>query len=113
MAENTRKNPLCVISVETFGEYAVHDIQTNNSWSKNPYGDNYAVVPDEMVEDILETKGFCDITLNDTGTEIVSFVAREIPEIEPDIEPTADDDIDAMLVDHEYRLTLLELGVNE
>ena len=28
-------------------------------------------------------------------------------------EPTAEDDIDAMLVDHEYRLTLLELGVTE
>ena len=42
------------------------------------------------------------------------FVPYEIPEpptIEP--EPTAQDDIDAMLVDHEYRLTLLELGVAE
>ncbi len=28
-------------------------------------------------------------------------------------EPTAQDDTDAMLVDHEYRLTLLELGVTE
>ena len=30
----------------------------------------------------------------------------------PEAEPTAQDDIDAMMVDHEYRLTLLELGVN-
>lgn len=29
------------------------------------------------------------------------------------IEPSAQDDTDAMLVDHEYRLTLLELGVTE
>lgn len=29
--------------------------------------------------------------------------------VEP--EPTAQDDTDAMLVDHEYRITLLELGV--
>lgn len=28
-------------------------------------------------------------------------------------EPSARDDTDAMLVDHEYRITLLELGVNE
>ena len=28
-------------------------------------------------------------------------------------EPTAQDDTDAMLVDHEYRLTLLELGITE
>ncbi len=32
---------------------------------------------------------------------------------EPVDEPTAQDDTDAMLVDHEYRLTLLELGVTE
>lgn len=28
-------------------------------------------------------------------------------------EPTAQDDTDAMLVDHEYRLTILELGLTE
>lgn len=33
------------------------------------------------------------------------------PDAEP--EPTAQDDTDAMLVDHEYRITLLELGVTE
>lgn len=27
--------------------------------------------------------------------------------------PTRQDDVDAMLVEHEYRLTLLEMGVNE
>lgn len=32
---------------------------------------------------------------------------------EPAPEPTAQDDTDAMLVDHEYRLTLLELGITE
>ena len=83
-----RKNPFCVISKETFGEYAVHDIQTNSAWSTNPYED-YAVVPDEMVESIMETRGFCDIELNEDGTEVVSFTAREIPDIpEPDPEPT-------------------------
>lgn len=29
------------------------------------------------------------------------------------VEPTAQDDTDAMLIDHEYRLTLLELGITE
>ena len=28
-------------------------------------------------------------------------------------QPTAQDDADAMLIDHEYRLTLLELGITE
>ena len=33
--------------------------------------------------------------------------------VEEVMEPTAQDDTDAMLIDHEYRLTLLELGISE
>ncbi len=86
-----RKNPFCVISIDTFGEYAVHDIQTNSSWTSNPY-ENYAVVPDEMVEAIMETCGFCDIELNKEGKEVVSFAARDIPYI-PDAEPMTTEDV--------------------
>lgn len=95
-----RVNPFCVISKATFGEYAVRDIQTNSAWGKNPYGEDYAVVPDDMVMAIMETRGFCDIVLTADGTEVVEFTAREIPEIkmeETDKEPTADDIINAML----------------
>ena len=81
-----RVNPFCVISKATFGEYAVRDIQTNSAWSKNPYGEDYAVVPDDMVTAIMETRGFCDITLNEDETEVVEFTVREIPEI-PQEEP--------------------------
>ena len=93
-------NPFCVISKATFGEYAVRDIQTNSAWSENPYGEDYAIVPDDMVTAIMETRGFCDITLTADGTEVVEFTAREIPEIPTEIvtsEPTADDIINAML----------------
>ena len=62
---NARVNPFCVISKNTFGEYAVRDIQTNSAWSANPYGEDYAVVPDDMVLAIQETRGFCDIILNE------------------------------------------------
>ena len=74
---------LCIISKETFGEHEIHSIQTNSSWTNNPYED-YVIVPEEMVEDIFTTKGICDIVLNDEGTEVVSFVARDIPEPEPE-----------------------------
>lgn len=76
-----RVNPFCVVSKKTFGEYNVRDIQTNGAWGSNPYGDDYAVVPDDMVPEIMETRGFCDIELNEDGTEIVGFTALEIPEI--------------------------------
>lgn len=92
-----RVNPYCVISKVAMGENAVHDIQTNSAWSANPYSD-YAVVPDAMVPDIMATNGFCDIVLSEDETEVVSFTAREIPEIptaEP--EPTTDDIINVLL----------------
>lgn len=82
----TRQNPFCVISKNTFGEYSVRDIQSNSAWGSNPYGEDYAVVPDDMVQAILETRGFCDIVLNDAGTEIAGFTPLEIPEI-PEPEP--------------------------
>ena len=92
-----RVNPFCVISKQTFGEYAVRDIQTNSGWGANPYED-YAVVPDDMVLEIMETRGFCDIRLNADGTEVTSFTARGIPEIPvPEAEPTTDDVLNALL----------------
>lgn len=83
---STRQNPFCVISKDTFGEYKIRDIQTNSAWSANHYGEDYAIVPDNMVQDILATHGFCDIVLNKDNTEVVSFSAREIPII-PEPEP--------------------------
>ena len=104
---NERKNPFCVISLETYGDYAMHDIQTNSVWTENPYSD-YAIVPDDLVQDIRATRGFCDIVLNKDKTEVVSFTAREIPEIkEPEIKPSSGPtDID------DFANAILE-GVNE
>ena len=100
--EITRNNPFCVISKSTFGDYSMHDIQTNTAWTGNPYGEDYAVVPDNLVADIMETRGFCDIELNEDGTEIVAFTALDIPEIEqPEEEPTADEKIAALEAENE------------
>ena len=82
-----RVNPFCVVEKKGVivtdinkAEHVLRDIQTNGAWGANPYGDAYAVVPDEMVPAIQETRGFVDIVLNEDGTEVVSFTAREIPE---------------------------------
>lgn len=41
------------------------------------------------------------------------FIYDPIPVVDiEEIEHTAQDDTDAMLIDHEYRLTMLELGLN-
>ena len=108
-----RVNPFCVISKSVYGEYAVHDIQTNSSWGENPYPEEYAVVPDEMVQAIMETRGFCDIVLNEDGTEVVGFTPRDIPEI-PQEEPQPSD-IDILYeieADQELRICCLEMGLS-
>lgn len=92
-----RKNAFCVISKSKFGDLAIRDIQTNSAWTCNPYGEDYAVVPDNMVQDILKTNGFCDIELNEDGTEIISFEMREIPETPvPERKPTTEERLTAL-----------------
>lgn len=107
-----RVNPFCVISKCVYGEYAVHDIQTNSAWGANPYPDEYAVVPDEMVQDIMETLGFCDIVLNEDETEVVEFTAREIPKIPTlENEPTAEERIAELEAQNEMLMScVLEMS---
>ena len=49
------------------------------------------------------------------GSTVAAMAAGTVPEPEPQPEPapTEEDDTASMLVDHEYRLTLLELGLTE
>lgn len=71
------------------------------------YADDGFLLRTDTVEDYLR-----QTFLN--GVLTLTNVPEPEPATEPfDPEPTAQDDIDAMLVDHEYRLTLLELGVTE
>lgn len=76
-------------------------------------------LPDNLISVYIETMGFAFLTIAD---EVVTAVAinqeaydayqASIPEPTPP-EPTEEDDMNAMLVDHEYRLTLIELGLTE
>lgn len=43
---------------------------------------------------------------------VTSWTALPVPQPEPE-EPDPLEAVDAMLVDHEYRLTLMELGITE
>lgn len=110
-----RKHPLTVISLNTFTEYEFHKIQQNSSWGSNPYVD-YAEVPDDMVEAILTTRGFCDIVIVDG--KVAEFTALEIPEIpEPEPEPTeielqwqAITDLEIAQMEYDQALTDLEIA---
>lgn len=91
-------------------ESGAHCNQTINYLSKIPEG--WALIPEEMV---TENFPFGEVTVEeiDGVMTVTSWTQGEIPEPtpEPMPEPTAQDDTDAILVDHEYRITLLELEV--
>lgn len=76
--------------------------------------EGYAVIPECIA--IPASFPFVDLETAkiDGVMTVVSMSEREMPVAEP-IKPAPSvlDDMDTMLVDHEYRLTLLELGVTE
>ena len=83
----------------------------NQSSGISTVPDGWAVIPDGMA--IPGTFPFVDIEVEDRT--VISMTAGIVPEAEPapTPQPTAQEDTDAMMVDHEYRLTLLELGMTE
>ena len=69
---------------------------------------------EEVTEDVFDTIKLPSEKKNGVWVETSKFPSMEYPQIEPEEKtPTAQDDIDAMLIDHEYRLTMIELGVSE
>lgn len=76
-------------------------------------------LPDELIPDYVATKGFAYLTIEDEAVTSVTInqeaydaYEESLPDPTPP-EPTEEDDVNSMLVDHEYRLTLLELGITE
>lgn len=79
----------------------------NQSGGACPQG--WAVIPDDMeLEHFPFGRAMAEEV--DGVLTLVGWVAYDYPP-SPTPEPSAEDDIELMLVDHEYRLTLLELGV--
>lgn len=94
-------------------------------WNKSISPDGYALCPDNFCPIFYSTNpaGFVNITIKDdiviemsvNQDAIDSYNATKPQDNDvtnTTIKPTAQDDIDAMLIDHEYRLTLLELGIS-
>lgn len=68
----------------------------------------YKIIKDgEVINTILAEPDFVEAYCAENG---FTFEEERIPEPST-AQPTAQDDTDAMLIDHEYRLTLLELGL--
>lgn len=75
--------------------------------------EGYIGVPPALVDKVSATEGYCDLVIeNGTLKDVVPKTELK-PKTDEKQTNSPQDDTDTMLVDHEYRLTLLELGVNE
>lgn len=75
------------------------------SFSEIPEG--WAVIPEDMA--LPDTFPFVSFTV-EKGV-VTHMTAGTVPDAPVTVERTIQDEMDSILVDHEYRLTLLELGV--
>ena len=55
------------------------EILTNIEFDEGAYK-TFAVIPDNLLDGILETRGWCELELSDDGKTVVNFIATEIPE---------------------------------
>lgn len=93
---------------------ALHNGAHRNQTFGGVLPDGWAVLPDD-----LETVNFPfgEVTVEEIEgvVTVTGWAPGAIPEPAPEADdtPSEADDTAAMLIDHEYRLTLLELGLSE
>lgn len=91
------------------------------SWEYGELPEDFAYCPDEFYDIFYSTDpaGFVDLVI--VGDVVTSMSANHAmanaykeahPETEEEPIHNPQDDIDNMLIDHEYRLTLMELGIS-
>lgn len=71
----------------------------------------YIEVPRNLEGALVNSNGFCDLVIEDGA--LVDIIPRPDCNLNTELATlTREDEIDAILIDQEYRLTLIELGVN-
>lgn len=111
--------------------YYINQVPDETGNHGNPVsvrGPGMVALPEELLEDYIAAKGFVVLTLEDQETDDMTpadpviagmEVNREAledyeaahPEVEPEEYVDPQEDTDAMLVDHELRISMLELGL--
>ncbi len=83
-----------------------HPFQSQ-SHRKECWLEGWIAVPPALEHALYACGGHCELLIE--GDTLLEILPREMPQLPH--EPTPDEDRDAMLIDLEYRLTLIELGV--
>ena len=84
------------------------------------YTEGKVALSESYLNDYISAKGFVNVTIKDgivTAVEInqeaYDDYEASLPEPEPQPDPMTQDEIESMLLDQEYRLLLLEYGLEE
>jgi hypothetical protein len=101
---------LTIIQVEKT-EQGMHRLQAQSGRTES-WLEGWIPVPEELEAEAWACAGWCDLTVENGVLTGIAPTERPI-QPEPEAEPTPQEDGDALLVDHECRLTLLELGLTE
>lgn len=88
-----------------------HRNQTGAPVAEIPGG--WAIVPEALEQEAVSYLPFINLTVADGEITGVSQGTIPQPEPTPEPEPTAEDDLMEMAIDHEYRVTMLELGLSD
>ncbi len=99
--------------------YYINSIKSATSNYGNPQSNNFPnslVLPDELLDDYVNSMGFVILTVEDgivtsvkRNEEAYNAYQESLPTPTPP-EPSEEEDVDSMLIDHELRISMLELG---
>lgn len=98
---------LYIIQIDPMEGTSYHPVQSQ-SHREECWLEGYLALPEQLVEKAVSCGGNCELVIEDGAlVDLVPIPVEAVPE-----EPSPEGDTEAMLVDHELRLTLLELGVS-
>ena len=97
-----------IIQIEPLDGTSFHPFQSQ-SHRRECWLEGYVEVPEHLIAAVMDSGGWCELTLNDDVLTEARLAARP----EPASEPTPDEDRDAMLVDLMTEVALLKLGIYE
>ena len=96
---------LTIIQQEAM-ENGMHGLQAQSGRTES-WLEGWLAVPPELEEQVWASGGWCDLIVED-GV-LTGIVPGERPALPEEIAADPQRDTDALLVDHEYRIALLEL----
>lgn len=100
---------MIVIQIAPMEGTSYHLVQSQ-SHRESCWLEGYIAVPEQLEEKVNACVGHCDLVVE--GAVLKDILPIPLPMPTPTASSAEDDNV-AMLVDHEYRLTLMELGVSE